>query len=455
MVFQASSSEPAVLHAVLALSSAHKRKELDSIGRDRSRVPPDKQEAFMLRQYSTAIGYLQPNLLPSGKGSVRVALITCLVFIFLEFVRGRYQAGCVHLENGLRLIKDLEPASRSNGSLLAKGTTRSAGIDSLDTSLTELFTRLQVQAAMFGQHVRQYDPTPTLLETALPTLKFGSANEARNHLDMIFNGISHITEEYDRISESGSYAEGLQALLCNDQAFIHASLNAWLRTYEATVPDANFRKCSLEGFAYQLLRVYYTMASIMTATCRSLQCQVVFDLHTPKFLSIIDHSIQISKAVSSPEIQASWGSHPEMSASTSDIGWIPPLYYTALKCRNHCIRVQAVQMLQSRSHKEGIWDSKLASSVANEVIRIEEGDVYGEARDTFPLDELPGDDHLKTPMLPETRRMQKVDVVLPKNDTDRIELVCKRRNDGEWKVIHKAYDDSTGCWVHVPLKKKG
>jgi hypothetical protein len=64
ILLQTSASEPAVLHALLALAACHKRKETDGFSRHQSRVSLDKQEQFVLQQYSKAIHHLQPYELP-------------------------------------------------------------------------------------------------------------------------------------------------------------------------------------------------------------------------------------------------------------------------------------------------------------------------------------------------------------------------------------------------------
>ena len=103
LVFQASSVEPAVLHAVLALSSMQKREI--HLGRDlrgRSERVLDAQEEFTLRQTSKAISHLQPHFTTKSRDSIHVALVTCVIFICLEYIRGHYKSAQVHLKNGFK-----------------------------------------------------------------------------------------------------------------------------------------------------------------------------------------------------------------------------------------------------------------------------------------------------------------------------------------------------------------
>lgn len=86
-----------MLHAVLALGSAHKREMLNSNGREIRERVAGKQEQSTLQQYNKVISYLQPHFSAKNKESIRIALITCMIFVYLEFLRGRYEAGNIHL----------------------------------------------------------------------------------------------------------------------------------------------------------------------------------------------------------------------------------------------------------------------------------------------------------------------------------------------------------------------
>ncbi len=126
-----------------------------------------------------------------------------------------------------------------------------------------------------------------------------------------------------------------------------------------------------------------------------------------------------------------------MSRSIADVGWIPPLYYTALKCRVHRVRLQAIRLLESASHREGIWDSKIAAAVARKVMEIEEDGFYRgmDTADDFSLSSLPGLQDLSLPSLPLSARLCEVKVVLPDGPVGSIRLLYKRRTSDARKDI--------------------
>ncbi|KAJ8110135.1 hypothetical protein ONZ43_g5953 [Nemania bipapillata] len=133
------------------------------------------------------------------------------------------------------------------------------------------------------------------------------------------------------------------------------------------------------------------MATIMIDTCVWPMCETLYDSHTAEFIFLIEQLVGVWKAHIARPV---WHPNPwttelprKISHSVGDKGWIPLLYFIAVKCRVHRVRLQAIKLLSQTAHKEGIWDSKLALILAKEVMRIEEGDYYRdfEKDEKFPI----------------------------------------------------------------------
>lgn len=72
-------------------------------------------------------------------------------------------------------------------------------------------------------------------------------------------------------------------------------------------------------------------------------------------------------------------SHPSSKGEFAfDLGYIPQLYVMAIKCRDRHLRREAIQLLRSRSWREGVWDSNLAGSMAIALMAVEEEGLQGE-----------------------------------------------------------------------------
>ncbi len=151
-----------------------------------------------------------------------------------------------------------------------------------------------------------------------------------------------------------------------------------------------------------------------------------------------------------------------MSHTVVDVGWVAPLFYTAVKCRVHRVRMQAVRLLELTSHREGIWDSKIAALVSRKVVALEEGDYYAAAADAAagatrddsfaPCSRPTPADLARLPPLPESRRIRGLEVVLVGGPVDRVVLLCRpKRQPGatDAKARIAEYDVALQRWLDV------
>ncbi|KAF7114664.1 hypothetical protein CNMCM5793_009615 [Aspergillus hiratsukae] len=145
----ASLTEPAVLHAVLALSSTHWDGSLQyRTWQRRASVAPDKLEKFAWQHPNQAIQHLRAGFAPQEQVSSRVAIITCLVFISDDLLRGNFGTAQFHLHSGLKLIAEEQMFSVG----APGGSPRST-----DDWILEMFSRLYIQSELFNQ---SYQPPP-------------------------------------------------------------------------------------------------------------------------------------------------------------------------------------------------------------------------------------------------------------------------------------------------------
>jgi hypothetical protein len=149
------------------------------------------------------------------------------------------------------------------------------------------------------------------------------------------------------------------------------------------------------------------------------------------------------------------GNRISMSRSVIDMGWIPPLYHTVLRCRIHRVRLHAVRLLEASSHREGISDAKVAAGVARKVMELEEKDLnIGKGEDEFDLFKAPGVEELDWDLverdLKGVRRICDLKVILPDGPEESVFLSCRQRGDGEeWEDVELEYRVLEQCWVDV------
>jgi hypothetical protein len=447
LIFQASLNEPAVLHAVLALSCVHKRGSLHDANQRNSDDTPDKQEQFILQHYVKAISYLQPHFSIKDMSSFRVALITCAVFIYLEFLRGHFETAQRHLENGLKVLTEAQMPSLDNDGILILKPCR----ESIDDWIIEAFSRLNIQVELFKQTYQHPCLVIQVTRPELPTAIFRTFNEAWQPMEYLLNQIFHLTKLVRKQGVSESASARHPSALLRYQQHIRIELARWLDLYAASKKELQGQNSTDKVRAYKLLCVYNTMANIMAATCLSLNDELIFDAHTDQFVSLIRQLANLWTSSSISTIVPAQPGHPmNMSRSIVDMGWIQPLYFVAVKCRIHRIRIQAIKLLETSSHREGIWDAKTAACVARKVMEIEESNFYEDVdgADDFPLSSCPRPQDLLQLTLPDANRIREAELVLSGEPMDKVLLFCKQKQDGTYrKVCIGKYDVLLQRWI--------
>lgn len=406
-LFQTSISVPAVRHALLALTSVHKYADV-YVRYARSSVST-QEETFSLVQYNKAIRHLQQGSLIDRDPSVGMFLVSALLFIFIEYFRGRYRAAELHLEHALKLVSDNE--------------------EYLEERALSTFKRLYVQYLLFQRPRFSWsfvDKSTDISELSI----FSSTHQARSYLENLLlrtYGFSRTTP----ISSTGSFSRSSCSL--KPSTAIKNDLRSWSRIYDQTMADSRTTKNPYEHLAYRLLQIYHTMAEIMAYTMDE-ENESRFDCHTPRFVSMLDQ-ILAAKTISS-NVALHLGAQDEVSHSIADIGLIGPLYYVALKCRVYRLRLHAIRLLEESPHKEGIWDSTLAAKIATKVMHLEHLTLCTEdsENDSFDLTDVPNESDMEQASVPDACRLQQVEVFIS-DDPARVELHCRwQASSGGFKV---------------------
>jgi len=446
LLLQASLTEPAIYHAVLALSCVHKQNltnAIESCGRSSS--VPDENEQFTLRHYVKAIRHLQPHFASNDRPSLRIALITCVVFVGLDFLRGHFRAAQLHLLKGLKIMQDVGLVQCQEDGVICWRPCRQP----TDDWIVEAFSRLQLQVELF-QHTYSHQ-TLTIIRAPEPSipdiLAFRSFNDAWQYLTQLFNKIFYLTHQ---ARQRAAPRPGFPPLSEQHQ-HIREQLSLWLNAYERSKDSLTQDGPWYSGRIYPLLSAYHTMACIMTDTALRPGDETAFDTHISSFIMLIIQLVGLwSISLTTSNIQALPGHTVDMHRSVIDVGWIPPLFFVATKCRVHRIRLQAIKLLESASHREGTWDATAMSRAARKLMELEEGDFYQNVStvDDFVITQPPVPQELLLPMLPLERRIREAEVVLPGAPMDKILLYCKQEREGvDSRVPLSEYDVSSQSWT--------
>ncbi|GLA32106.1 hypothetical protein AnigIFM63326_011245 [Aspergillus niger] len=441
-VVQALSQELAVRHAVLALASTHKYRTQRSVRGTATAGHLSEHEKFTLQHYNKAIGCLQAEIRRNNKRtqSMIVALITCMVFVTLEMMRGQYRTSHTHLQHGLKLVKEIQRLSGAPKTGRIRIRTSS---QTNEDDVIEVFSRLEVHYALLGHGTKysnlDYDVQPRHLPYRFPSIE-----QARQYLDVLLARAQGLVEMGRHIETDMFVAtQGYQQFL-ESQWHLEKDLEVWLDVYRSSLGKFSAQDLIQNTLARGLLGMYHAMALIMVTTCIPWDDETAFDLQTDGFVSIIREAIGICQAlkIAYPDFPTSGSLNcPLGMAFTMDIGFIQPLYYTAIKCRIPQIRRHAIELLRLAPHREGIWNGILTARIAEEVVAYEEWNIdasltLAKSSDLLSLPEA-GD---SLTVLPYLCRISDVRVELPDENTGEATVAFWQREDGRsWKVDERKF----------------
>ncbi|XEV01329.1 hypothetical protein FSHL1_006616 [Fusarium sambucinum] len=431
LVPQACHDEPAILHSVLAMGSVHRRLCISKAsGRDDGEA--DKLALATLQYYNMAINSLYKlqadgSQLGKSRGPAQVTLIACLLFVVVEYLQKRPAQGLLHLRHGLQIM-------RSHGFDSKSQATRSP----VDDELIEAFGRLNTQAQIFSSFTTNTQPPLKSCQQHYYNVPLKSVTDARQRLDLLVSDACHL-RHWGRIAESSTdISLSFQNLLLQQKLQRHLSL--WLKTYRAwqamqLLPSFN------EQVAQHLLFIYYTMASIITATALYYGDESVFDHYKLQFASITTRSrdiLQMFQPMRSNDATLEKTCTPHFTF-TSDLGLVPALYFTVLKCRDSQVRRDALSILATETRQEGAWEGSRLALIAAEVVRLEKGP-------HLEYSEIPSGADVCERMVsnvpfPQSGRICDVVFELPSGSEGELILTCKRRSaEGNWIITSRRYN---------------
>lgn len=347
-------SDPAILHAVLALGAAHR-----SFTIKHSREDPTASDSFSrvaYTHYGKAIKHLQARLTINDTDSYRLILIICLILLSFDLLQQRFSAALMHLHHGRHILKMLygpKDDERDTNILYLPPRTQS-----VDEELVYGFGQIDLQSTNWGSGRPQFtlvdspdksDPS----DFAIPDT-FVSVDDAGRYIMILMNdwwrliGIVPDRKKLNRFNTKAvAHQDHLLASLKRwEQAFCDSNLRP-----SATTPitDPDVRKALL-------LQIHHALITIVVSTSLCYPDQLIYDSLLAYHTTVVTLAGRLL---------------PHLPIFNLDLAIIQPLHNTAIHCRHPVIRRQAINVLQ-RAGREGLWDSKICETVAREVIRIEE-----------------------------------------------------------------------------------
>ncbi|CAK7208049.1 hypothetical protein SEUCBS139899_010883 [Sporothrix eucalyptigena] len=388
-VLQFALSQDCIRHALVSLSAHHERymKPRGVTGPAISSAVTstvDADRAFALKQHNLAI----QSLLACGDPSqaLHVHLVSCLIFICIEALQGEIRSAIRLFKHGLSMIEELHrrntaaaalssattsttstppsmssttPSATDNMSaapdLLPSPTTPSFS-ESIVTAVVAFLNRFAVQVSLLAGDI---DPELRIgviagassKPTLSPTTRFHSLLEAR---ESILNLAIHVLS-------------GAPGALFGD-GFLESSvlmLSWWTSAFDRLVEERG-PSLSKRGIALLELHKRYLAAHLKVPNPSNNDTR--WDAYVDDFSELVSWA---EKALQ-PDIDGK-GSLP--AQFHMDLGVIPVMFSTVLRCRDPGVRRRALAVLRNHRLQEGIWDSSLTLRAAERIVMLEDSSV--------------------------------------------------------------------------------
>jgi hypothetical protein len=337
-VLRVSDTEPAVRHAILALSFLYEAYETSQLVRCFSSGNRyDYLKRLAIREYNRAISTIS-NRITTNDPLLEVILIVCLIFTWIEFLQGNTDSAVTHLQSGLRILSE-QPQRTISRELVQK--------------VAQILGRVLIQATLHGSVTMEFDYDALVGYIPAPgIMKLATLEEARCIMDGKINSILLFHRRIERPGFTQSrqrlhpFPDPL-SLECECQAHING-LEEWNRAFQ------NLKDCIdisiLTGDSLQALhqlelcylRISNPLKTLFATT------PMIFDKYNGDYARMVYLSRRILESQTLRRSAA-------LFILPFDISVQGALLYVVLKCRHLPIRQEAIQLLQLCPDYEGIW----------------------------------------------------------------------------------------------------
>ena len=355
LILQASHSEPAIKHVLVAIGALHACLQGASFGEDGQPLTTVVQarRLFSMQQYNKSIHLLtKAQALQPAK--TEVILLTCLLFICFENMQSNYLGALKHLHSGFNILKKWRDTHPS----MPLSSTQSDSSAIINEQLMPIFQRLNVhdstldKAVSCNAHVKASSEKEAVgLEPLAPRIpdSFHTLHEARTCHDELIIWSAHAMEAL-LLDEAA--CENVRASLV---AKVDRLLHRWLQCFDTYLSTDILRGNRSYHCAANFLRIRHRLTCLLLLTVLSTD-ETELDGFTDDFADIL----QMCRTYIQDD-------EPSVLSNVTfgfDLCIIPPLYVTATECRDPTVRREAIAVLRSCRRREGVWNSWVTANIA-------------------------------------------------------------------------------------------
>ena len=337
LVPQLGQSEPVIWNAVLAIGSLYEHPRISPYPIECVGVSPvmDRHHHRALKWYNKAIAGFKIHIQQNPDDS-SLALLSCLLFICIEFQQDNYSNALALLEQGFKLLSTTSPAEMANSNSHIRDV------------VAPFFARLAVLASTFGTSDWYSRCNNAVFES---TLAFTTLQGARSVLSTLMEyGHGFVRRAGMRI---------VNRMGTDDLVPLRDDLLSKLMDWRSMFSRLDCKTSSLETCASSNLLMHHDVFFIWLSTCLSAR-QSPFDQYTSHFESIVKHA---------DIVLACNDTRPSFNF---EMGVIPHLFFVATKCRHPVIRRRALSLIKKAPLQESLWPASTTATSVEKIIALEE-----------------------------------------------------------------------------------
>lgn len=328
--------------------------------------------------------------------NIRTVLITCIITACFENLHGNQDTASTQLQSGIALLQEWKRGER-DATRYPMGFSSPAP-DVIEDYLVQFFGSLEIGSMSKRDnrpaecHFDLQDEGKEVIQQ-MPEL-LTSINQARVYLDLITRRMQHFTavmnhfkasyaqymhassirvvgpwtesKLYPSVTDRLQHPHSNESYLAGQQS-LNAEMSSW---FEAFTPLLN-RSIEVGGQDYISALTMSITAMTVSIALRAafIKTEEDYSLFEVEFNSIITQSALLFRTLDlrTPKPK------PTLAFSF-DLGVIPPLYLTSVKCRALEIRKKALELLTNHPRREGLWDSVTTAALGKWIIEMEEED---------------------------------------------------------------------------------
>ncbi|OJJ46492.1 hypothetical protein ASPZODRAFT_66371 [Penicilliopsis zonata CBS 506.65] len=357
LVLQMSHGEPAVYHAVVALSAIHQASEVtigSMLARQR-RGPPAEQlhrasvwRRFGIEQLGRSLAALNQRSMSQDPQLREVTLLCCLLFIVGELLQNHHDAASQHLLSGVSILCELRRQESGR---------KPTALSPVEPALFTTFLRLEMQYTHMGNSIRLMclaDSQPEQKHLFSPPV-FHTLEEARQAFDPINSAVFRF--QASTWTKSPAEMAAAYPVLLAMKHDLLSRLDWFWWSFEAFYHQNHPFLGPKEQRSIDMLHLHYTAAV--------LSVKVTMHLHDWAVLDPLEAELKHLLLLAESMVDR----FPDRPALVMDLGVMPPLYIVAIACSDLRARWRAIELLRVWPHWEGSWNSILVSSIAAEHVK--------------------------------------------------------------------------------------